>query len=165
MKRIISISICMVFLLSASTILPAQEKVKKRMTFPEFEKTVRQLIEDRNAKLESSFYAGEYCNMPGAFKPKTRLVTHEGEVITGKDSENYWRKVGEIIGNQEGRKLKFKPPHLELMELEVGPDPEPEEFDFIAIEITEFSFKVGKTTYKGYIDPEYRHRVRCTIDD
>ena len=165
MKRIISISICMVFLLSASTILPAQEKVKKRMTFVEFEKEVLKLIGDRNTKLESSFYAGEYHKMPGAFKPKTRLVTHEGEIITGKDSENYWRKVGEVIGNQEGRKLKFKKPHLELMELEVGPDPEPEEFDFIAIEITEFSFKVGKTTYKGYIDPSYRHRVRCTIDE
>ncbi len=165
MKRIISISICMVFLLSASTILLAPEKMEKRWTFEKFEKTVRQLIEDRNTKLESSFSAGEYCKMPGAFKPKTRLVTHEGEIITGKDSENYWRKVGKIIGNQEGRKLKFKKPHLELMELEVGPEPEPEEFDFIAIEITEFSFKVGKTTYKGYIDPSYRHRVRCTIDE
>ena len=165
MKRIISISICMVFLLSASTILLAPEKMEKRMTFEGFEKKVRQLIEYRNLKLDSSFYAGEYYKMPGAFKSKTRLVTHEGEVITGRDSENYWRKVGEIIGNQEGRKLKFKKPHLELMELEVGPEPEPEEFDFIAIEITEFSFKVGKTTYKGYIDPEYRHRVRCTIDD
>jgi len=166
MKRIISISICMVFLLSASTILLAPEKMEKRWTFEKFEKTVRQLIEDRNAKLVCFFSAGEYYKMPGELKNyNTKLVTHEGEIITGKDSENYWRKVGKIIGNQEGRKLKFKKPHLELMELEVGPEPEPEEFDFIAIEITEFSFKVGKTTYKGYIDPSYRHRVRCTIDE
>ena len=161
MKRIISISICMVFLLSASTILLAPEKMEKRMTIKEFEKKIRELIEIRNAKLVSFFNAGEYDKMPGAFKPKTNLVTHDGNIILGRDSENYWRKVRV---NLEGTNLDFKAPHLELMEIDVGPEPNPEEFDFVALESTKFSFDVNSKKYKGYIDPVYRHRVKCIID-
>lgn len=166
MKRIISISICMVFLLSASTIFLAQEKTEEPMTFEEFKTKVKSIIKSRNDELKKHFSNGEYALMPGKLKEyNAKVVTHKGKVIPGRYSEDYWRKVGEIIGNKEGRKLKFKEPHLEFMELDVGPDPECYEINFIAVEITEFSFKVGETKYRGYIDPSYRHRVRCTIED
>lgn len=161
MKRIISISICMVFLLSASTILPAPEEIGKRWTFKKFEEEVRLLINIRNENLVSFFNAGEYDKMPGAFRLKTNLVTHDGNIILGRDSENYWSNVRV---NLEGTNLDFKAPHLELMEIDVGPEPNPEEFDFVALESTKFSFDVNGKKYKGFIDPVYRHRVRCIID-
>jgi len=157
MKRIISISICMVFLLSASTILPAPEK---RMTFKEFEEDVRQIIEERNAKLVSLFNAGTYDEMPGVFKSTTRIVTHDGNIILGRDSKNYWIEVGDGL---KGTNLNFKAPHLELMEIDVGPDPREEDYDFVALEITKFSFDVNGKKHKGYLDPDYRHKVRCEI--
>ncbi len=52
MKRIISLSICMVFLLSASTIFLAQEKMEKEpMTFEGFKQEVKRIIKERNAYL------------------------------------------------------------------------------------------------------------------
>ena len=161
MKRIISISICMVFLLSASIILPAPEEMGKRWTFKKFEEEVRLLINIRNENLVEFFNESNYRQMALEFRPKTNIVTHDGNIIPGRDSENYWRKVGDELN---GTNLDFKAPHLELMEIDVGPEPNHEEFDFIALEITKFSFDVNSKKYKGYIDPVYRHKVKCIID-
>ena len=100
--------------------------------------------------------------MPGKFTPNTRLVTHEGEVIPGKDSENYWRKVGEKIGNLDERSLRFTEKYFDVMELTVSDPPQDWEIDFVAFEVTEFSFEVKGKTYNGYIDPPRRHKVICT---
>lgn len=134
----------------------------ERMTFEKFKEEVLNRIRNRNDQLKSLFSAGDYRNIPGVLSLNSRILTHEGEVIPGKDSENYWEKVGKDL---QGTNLNFKAPRLDAMELEVSPERKDEEIDFIAIEITEFSFEVGGTTYKGYIDPPYRHRVKCTIDD
>ena len=163
MKRIISISICMVFLLSASTILLAPEKVKEPMTFEEFKKEVKDIIKSRNKELKTHFSEGKYELMPGQLKDyNTRIVTHRGDVIEGRASENYWRKVRVDL---KGTNLNFNPPHLEFIELDVGPDPECWEINYVALEITQFSFDIEGKKHKGYIDPEYKHRVRCTIED
>ncbi len=165
MKRIISISICMVFLLSASTIFLAQEKIKEEpMTFGEFQLKVRSIIKCRNDELKKHFKDGKYELMPGKLeKYNTKLVTHDGKVIPGEYSESYWRKVVKV---SEGTDLNFEDPHLEFMELEVSPPPgNEEEINYVALEITKFSFKVGKKKHKGWIDPIYRHKVKCTIED
>ncbi len=132
------------------------------MTFQEFKTEVLNRIKKRNDELKSHFSTGKYEKMPGEFTLNTRIVTHEGEVIQGKDSQNYWKKVGQDL---EGTSLNFKDPHIDAMEFDLGPEPDGEEINFIAIEITEFSFTSKGKEYRGYIDPPYRHRVRCTIDD
>jgi len=134
--------------------------MEERLTFEDFKAEVLNRIRKRNDQLKNLFSAGDYENMPEAFPKNSRIVTHQGEVIQGKDSLGYWTEVG-----KEGTNLDFKEPRLDAMELEVSPERNAEEIDFIAIEITEFSFEVGGTTHKGYIDPPYRHRVKCTIDD
>jgi hypothetical protein len=159
MKRIISISICMVFLLSASTILPTQEKVEKRKTFEELEIEAKGMIKDRNDKLEIHFNAGEYEEMAAIFPDNARLVTHEGEVIPGKESENYWRRVGVAL---EGTDMKFKNKLFDAIGLALPSGYTKDDFDFVAIDVTEFSFKVNNKKYEGYVDPPLRHRVRCT---
>jgi hypothetical protein len=161
MKRIISISICMVFLLSASTILLAQDS---DMTFCEFKQKVKRIIKERNAYLFVHFKDKEYGKMPGKLaKYETKLVTHKGKVISGKEALNlkkYWEKVAKDGGTD----LNFEDPHLVFMELEVGPAPGNEkEINYVALEITKFSFKVGKKTYEGWIDPIYKHKVECII--
>jgi hypothetical protein len=163
MKRIISISICMVFLLSASTIFLAQEKMEKEpMTFEEFQTKVKSIIESRNQKLIEHFSHGKFNLMPGQLKDySTRIVTHGGDVIDGRLSENYWRKIGEGL---RGKDLNFSPLHLKFWELDVGPDAPGHKINYVAVEIAKFSFTVGKTKYEGYIDPTYKHRVRCDIE-
>jgi hypothetical protein len=162
MKRIISISICMVFLLSASTILLALEKVEEPMTFEEFKQEVKRIIKERNAYLFVYFNEKEYDKMPGKLKDyETKLVTHKGVVIKGGGSKNYWIEVGKVM---KGTELSFEDPDLKFMELDVGPNPGDNEINYVALEITKFSFKVGKKKHKGWIDPIYRHRVRCIID-
>lgn len=136
--------------------------MKEKMTFEEFKAEIKRRIKERNGDLESLFNTREYENMPGEFTLKTRLVTHEGEVIPGKDSENYWRKVGDEL---KGTNLKFKDKYFDAMELTLPPEPRKHDIDFVALEITEFSFEAMGQQYKGYIDPSYRHRVRCTIED
>ncbi len=162
MKRIISISICMVFLLSASTILPALEKVEEPMTFQEFKQEVKRIIKERNAYLFVYFIEKKYDKMPEKLKKyETKLVTHKGEVIEGIASKDYWRKVGDEL---KGTNLNFNPPHLDFMELDVGPDAPGYEINYVAVEITRFSFDVNGKKHKGYIDPVYRHKVMCIID-
>ncbi len=160
MKRIISISICMVFLLSASTILLAPQS---EMTFEQFIEKVEGKIEHRNEKLKEHFSEGKYELMPGQFKFKAKLVTHEGEVVSGEDSENYWRKIDGELG---GTDLIIEDSDLKFMKLELSLEPEEpgyeDQFNYVAVEVTEFSFRVGERTYRGLIDPTYRHRVRCT---
>lgn len=158
MKRIIAVSICLAFVLSASTILLALEK---DMTFDQFQQEVRRLISDRNGNLKALFNEGQYQSMPEELKFKTKIVTHEGEVISGEDSENYWRK----IGKKGGKGLNFEDPQLTFMELEVSDPPLDEEIDYVAVEITKFTFKIGKKLHKGFLDPIYKHRVRCTVED
>ena len=134
--------------------------MEKGITLEEFKAKVLDRIKNRNERLKSLFDAKDYRNMPEAFSKNSRIVTHKGKVILGKDSEEYWTEVGE-----EGTNLDFKEPRLDAMELEVGPEPEEDDIDFIAIELTEFFFEAGEKTYKGYIDPPYRHKVKCDIDD
>ena len=134
--------------------------MQQRLTFEDFKTEVLNRIKKRNNELKSHFSAGDYAKMPEEFPKNARIVTHKGEVIKGKDSAEYWAEVG-----KEGTSLDFKEPRLDAMELDVGPEPNEEEVDFMAIEITEFSFEAGGTMHKGYIDPPYRHRVKCTIDD
>ncbi|NIM59948.1 MAG: hypothetical protein GTO16_13570 [Candidatus Aminicenantes bacterium] len=157
MKRIISVSICLAFVLSASTILLPLPN----MTFDQFQQRVRSLITARNGALNALFNAKNYQSMPDQLKFKTKIVTHEGEVISGEDSENYWRK----IGSQGGINLNFEEPQLTFMELEVSEPPLDEEIDYVAIEITKFTFTIGTEEHEGYLDPIYRHRVRCTVED
>ncbi len=135
--------------------------MKEAITLPVFKQRVEEKIDGRNSNLVNLFKDGEYDKMPGEFTLHSRIVTHEGEVILGKDSENYWRKVGDEL---KGTNLEFKNPHLEAMKLNVSPANKPEEFDFVAFEITEFHFTAKGQEYNGYIDPPYRHRVKCIID-
>ncbi len=135
--------------------------MEKGMTLEEFKTEVLNRIKNRNEQLKSLFSAGEYETMPKKFTHNARLVTHEGKVIPGMDSEDYWRKVGEDL---RGTDLDFEIEHLREQELKVSPERRKDEIDFVAFEITRFSFKAGETTYRGYIDPPYRHRVRCDID-
>jgi len=158
MKRIIAISICVVFVLSASMVPLAQEKKEKSMTFEEFKVKVKEKIEERNAKLLDHFNKRAYDKMPGEFTLHSRIVTHEGEVIQGKDSENYWRKVGRKL---KGFNLKFEKEYLEFKQLTVSEPPENWEINYVAYEITKFSFVGGSS---GAIDTVYRHRVICEID-
>lgn len=134
--------------------------MEKGMTLEEFKRKVFDMIGERNDRLKSLFSAGNYTNMPEALPKNSRIVTHQGEIIQGKDSLGYWTEVG-----KEGINLDFKEPRLDAMELEVGSEPNEDDIDFIAIELTEFSFEAGGKTHKGYIDPPYRHRVKCDIDD
>jgi hypothetical protein len=160
MKRIISLSICMVFLLSASTIFLAQEKMEERMTFPQFKDEVKRIIRERNAFLLVHFIKGEYGEMPGKLKGyQTKLVTHKGDVIKGEASVNYWEEIG-----VEGTELNFKDPDLKFMKFKVSTEPG-DIYDYVAVEVTEFSFRKGRRTYRGLIDPTYRHRVECIVED
>ncbi|TET81650.1 MAG: hypothetical protein E3J43_00435 [Candidatus Heimdallarchaeota archaeon] len=160
MKRIIAISICVVFVLSASMVPLAQEKKDevRAMTFGEFQEEVREIIEERNNLLLLRFNRGRYNRMPEEFALHARIVTHEGEVILGRDSAKYWKKVGQI-----GRNLQFEvtPEYLEFEELEVSDPPGELEINYVAYEITRFSFEGGS---RGTIDAVYRHRVMCEID-
>jgi|GEM_PF-5907728 len=139
--------------------------MNEEMTLEDFKAEVLSRIESRNEQLNSFFRAGKYEEMPGKFTLHSRIVTHEGDVIIGKDSENYWRKIGEMIGNHEERNLNFERPFYDAMELKGRPGHNREEFNFVAFEVTEFSFEAKGKTYNGYIDPPYRHRVRCDIDE
>ncbi len=136
--------------------------MNEKMTFPEFEAEVKRRIKERNDNLESLFSEGKYGEMPGKFTPNTRLVTHEGDYIKGENSEDYWRKVGAEL---EGTDLKLKRKYFDAMELILSPDHTEEDFNFIALEVTEFSFDANGQEHKGYIDPPFRHKVKCTIDD
>jgi len=158
MKRIIAISICLVFVLSASTILLAPEKMEKRMTFEQFKKEVMASIERRNGELITLFEAGNFGEMPKIFTRYSKVVTHIGEVIEAKDSAEYWSKVSEKM---KGRSLKFEKPHFYGWELMLNDPPCPEETDFVVFEITKFSF-VGASN--GAIRSAQRHRVKCTRD-
>jgi len=135
------------------------------MTLQQFSDAVSDRITNRNNQLDALFKEGKYDEMPKKFTFHSKIVTHGGEIISGKDSENYWRKVGEKIGNQEERKLNFAEKYFKAFELTVSPANKDEEYNFVAFEVTEFSFEARGKTYRGYIDPPARHRVKCTIDD
>ena len=153
----------MVFLLSASTIFLAQEKVKEPMTFQEFKDEVKSIIQKRNQKLKEHFSKGEYALMPAPLKEyNAKVVTHKGKVIPGRYSEDYWRKVGDEV---KGTNLNFSSPHLDFTDLGVDPDSPGYVINYVAVEITKFTFDVKGKKHKGYIDPQYRHSVRCTIED
>lgn len=158
MKRIISISICMVFLLSASTILLAPEKMEKRMTFEEFEEKVLTRIKNRNANLESLFEKHEYDMMAAEFTLYAKIKTHKKDVINGKDSAKYWKSLGEEL---KATDLRFKLKSFYGWELELNDPPCPEETDFVIFEITKFSFKGGSEGEEGSAQ---RHRVKCIED-
>jgi hypothetical protein len=164
MKRIISISICLAFMLSASTILLAPEKKEKRLTFEEFEKKVLTEITKRNEKLAHLFNKKEYGKMAEEFTLYSKITTHERKIILAKDSEEYWRYVGEEL---KGTDLHFKLKSHYGWELTLSDPPHPEETDFVIFEITKFSFTVGSN---GEEDPEgeegsgRRHKVKC-IDE
>jgi len=138
----------------------AQEKKdeERGMTFEEFQERVQQNIEERNELLLLRFNQRRYHRMPEAFALHARIVTHEGEVILGRDSARYWKKVDKI-----GRNLQFEvePEYLEFEELEVSDPPGELEINYVAYEITRFSFEGGSS---GKIDAVYRHRVMCEID-
>lgn len=134
--------------------------MEKRMTLPDFMGVIRKDIEVRNEQLRSFFRSGQFQDIPGIFKVHTKLITHKGEVILGRDCENYWREVSELGAAD----LNFEPKYFEGVELRVSEKPEGEEIDFVVFEITEFTFTARENVYNGYIDPVYRHRVRCTKD-
>jgi len=128
------------------------------MTFEDLTKEAKKRIKERNDNLENHFNEEEYGEMAAEFPDNTRIVTHDGEVIPGRDSENYWRKVGDELN---GTNLKFKNKLFDAMELTLPPGHTDNPFDFVAIDITEFSFDASGNKYNGYVDPPYRHRVRC----
>jgi len=131
------------------------------MTFEEFKIEVKRRMRERNVNLENLFSAGNYHEMPGKFTPNTRLVTHEGDYIPGEISEDYWRKVGDELN---GTNLKLKEKYFDAKKLILSPGHTENDFDYVAMEVTEFSFDANDKKYEGYIDPPYRHRVRCDID-
>jgi hypothetical protein len=164
MKRIVSISICVVFVLSASTIPLAQERMEKRMTFKEFEKKVLTSIKNRNEKLVHLFNKDEYEKMAAEFTLYSKITTHEGEEIPAKDSGEYWRYIGKELG---GTDLHFKLKSFYGWELMLSDAPHPEETDFVIFEITKFSFTVGSGGQEdpdGEVGSAQRHKVRCIAD-
>jgi hypothetical protein len=60
-----------------------------------------------------------------------------------------------------GTNLNFEEKTFEAWELTLSPSHTEDDNDFVAMEVTEFSFEADGQEYKGYIDPPYRHRVRC----
>ena len=135
--------------------------MNEKMAFPKFKAEIKRRIKKRNDNLESLFNEHEYGKMAAEFTPNTRLVTHEGYYIAGENSEDYWRKVG---GELKGKKLKFIEKYFDAMELILSPDHTGEDIDFVALEVTEFSFDANEQEYSGYIDPPFRHKVKCEID-
>ncbi len=131
------------------------------MTFTEFKIEVRRRMKNRNDDLESLFSERKYDEMPGKFTPNTILVTHEGVYIKGENSKDYWSKVG----GMNGKKLKFIEKYFDAKELILKSGHTKEDFNYVAVEVTEFCFDVNGKNYGGYIDPPHRHRVKCTIDD
>jgi len=164
MKRIIAISICLVFVLSASMILLAPEKMEKKLTFKEFEKKVLTRIEKRNAKLESLFEKGKYVDMAKEFTSYAKIKTHDRGVINAEDSADYWKSLAEGL---RATNLHFIMKSHYGWELTLSDPPHPEETDFVIFETTKFSFTVGSN---GEEDPEgeegsaQRHKVKCIED-
>ena len=136
--------------------------MNETMTFPKFKAEIKRRIKKRNDNLESLFKAGKYEEMPGEFTHNTRLVTHEGHYIQGENSGDYWRKVGDEL---KGTDLKLFEKYFDAMELILSPGHTEEDYNFVALEVTEFSFDANRQQHKGYIDPPFRHKVKCTIDD
>ncbi len=130
------------------------------MTFQEFKTEVRKRMRERNDNLESLFKNGKYHEMQRQFTLNTRLVTHEGDYIPGEISEDYWRKVGDELN---GTNLKLREKYFDAKELILSPDHTENDFNYVAMEVTEFSFNANDKKYEGYIDPPYRHRVRCDM--
>lgn len=164
MKRIITISICLVFVLSASTILLAPEKMEKKLTFKEFEKKVLTRIEKRNAKLESLFKKQKYDLMADEFTSYSKITTHNRGVINAKDSAVYWRSLHEEL---RATNLHFIMKSHYGWELTLSDPPHPEETDFVIFEITKFSFTVesnGKEDPVGEEGSAQRHKVKCIED-
>jgi len=163
MKRIIAISICLAFVLSASTIPLAQEKKEKRLTFKEFEKNVKTRILNRNDELERLFKKQQYEEMAEEFSDYAKITTHTKEVINAKESAEYWAS----LGKKGATNLKFKMKSFYGWELKLSEKELLEETDFVIFEITKFSFTVGSN---GDEDPEgeegsgHRHKVNCTED-
>ncbi|MBA7639982.1 hypothetical protein ES703_47643 [subsurface metagenome] len=163
MKRIISISICLVLVLSASTILLAPEKKEKPMTFEEFEKKVRDHVQQRNKNLEHLFKKQQYEDMAKEFSRYAKITTHNKKVINARESADYWESLGE----QKATNLSFKLKSFYGWELALSEERHPEETDFVIFGITKFSFIVGSN---GEEDPEgeagsgHRHKVKCIED-
>lgn len=155
MKRIIAISICLVFVLSASMVPRAQEP-QERMTFEEFKEEVRDLVVARNAILLYRFNKGHYNRMARKFTPQARIKKHDEGYIAGKNSGNYWLRVSQI-----GRNLQFELESLEFETLPVSDPYDPEAVNYVAYEVTKFSFEGASS---GKIIVTYRHRVMCEID-
>jgi hypothetical protein len=160
MKRIIAISICMVFVLSASKVPLAQLEEERGMTFEEFKEEVRDLIVGRNAVLLDRFEKKEYGRMARKFAVGAMIMRHdEDRPIPGRASENYWRRVGRDL---KGKNLQFELEQLTFYTLPVSDPDDPEEVNYVAYEITKFSFEGGS---EGRITVDHRHRVKCEIDD
>jgi hypothetical protein len=128
------------------------------MDFDEFQDEAKRRIKKRNDNLESYFNARDYYKMATEFQGNARVVTHDGDVIPGKASENYWRRVADTLN---GTNLKFKNIVFEPRKVNLGPNPPETDNDFIAVEVSEFSFDANGQVHKGFIDPPLRHRVRC----
>ncbi len=155
MKRIIAISICLAFVLSASMVPFAQEP-QEGMTFEEFQEEVRDLIVARNAILLYRFDRREYGRMARVFAPQARIKKHDEGYVAGRNSRNYWTGVGQI-----GRNLQFELESLEFETLPVSDPGDPEAVNYLAYEVTRFSFEGGS---EGQIIAIHKHRVRCEID-
>jgi hypothetical protein len=164
MKRIISISICLVFVLSASTILLAPEKMEKKLTFEQFKKEVKHSIEHRNKELVRLFEKQKYDLMAEAFTSYAKIKTHDRGVINAKDSAVYWRSLGKEL---RATKLHFEMTKFYGWELTQSKPPLPEETDFVIFEITKFSFTIGSNGQEegeGEEGSAQRHIVRCIRD-
>ena len=164
MKRIIAISICLVLVLSASTILLAPEKMEKKLTFKEFEKKVLTRIEKRNAKLASLFEKQKYDDMAKEFTSYAKIKTHDKGVINAEDSAVYWKSLEEGL---RATNLRFIMKSHYGWELLQSDPPHPEETDFVIFEITMFSFTVGSNGQeekRGEEGSAQRHKVRCIED-
>ena len=133
MKRIVSISICLAFILTASTVLLAPEKEKVKLTFGQFKEEVMASIASRNEQLKALFAEGEFDEMAKKFTRYSKIMTHDGKVIEAKDSGKYWARVREMM--KKGS-LKFEKPHFNGWELDLGDPPCPEETDFVVFEAT-----------------------------
>jgi hypothetical protein len=127
------------------------------MTFEELKIEAKRLIKKRNDNLERNFEEGDYETMAKLFTEDARVVRHDGEVIPGKDSKDYW----ETVAGMNGTNLKFIEKYFDAVAITNPSEEEENPFDFVAIDVTEFNFTANGQVHNGYIDPPLKHRRNC----
>jgi hypothetical protein len=134
--------------------------MKGRKELPEFKEEIRALIQNRKNQILEIFASRNasrnFRAIPELFPLHSKIVTHDGEVILGRDCASYWQKVSEMAKTGPN----FQDPYLDGLELNKDKELTEQDIDLSVVEITKFSFS-GGTTYEGYICAIYRHIFIC----